>query len=62
MKMSTGDRILPPQGAFLDRAGAQILFSVGSSDRAASTHHSVSLSRPKPKGISRNWSVESVSV
>ena len=60
--MSTGDRILPPPGTFLDRAGAQILFNVGSSDRAASTHYSDSLSRPEPRGISRNWSVESVSV
>ena len=29
--MSTGDRILSPPGTFLDRAGAQILFNVGSS-------------------------------
>ena len=58
--MSTGDRILPPPGTFLDRAGAQILFNVGSSDRAASTHYSGSLSNPESGGISHIWGVQSV--
>ena len=63
--MSTGDRILPPPGTFLNRAVARILFSVDSSiagplrtiafcyrDQSQAAFHATgALSQYQPKGI-----------